>query len=165
MTFPRESRSVFVSCLVLIVSGLSVGTWAHGSPRTFRQVWGRLYEPQDTPPDAALLKKHAAPGADTMHRLKHWNKVAIDTSGLDHTPLAPGETDRVYAEQLGPGRSSRAMAIVHLAMFEAMNAVDRGFESYLDLHPAHPGTSMDAAMARAGGQLWGVQTSHVEAYG
>ena len=32
--------------------------------------------------------------------------------------------DRVFGEQLGPGRSSRAMAIVHIAIFEAVNAID-----------------------------------------
>ena len=41
----------------------------------------------------------------------HWNEIAIDASGLDHTPVAPGET-RVFGEQLGPGRASRAMAVV-----------------------------------------------------
>jgi len=150
MTLPRVPRRVAVSCLVLIVAGLSVGTSAKNSLRTFRQIWGRNYQPQDAlPPATLLVKKKPVPAADTMHRLQHWNRFAIDMSGVDHTPLAPGETDRVYGEQLGPGRASRAMAIVHLAIFEAMNAIDRDFDSYLDLHPAHPGTSMDAAMAQA----------------
>src|SRR5438874_13075606 len=50
-------------------------------------------------------------GLDSLHR---WNLIAINASGLDHTPVAPGE-NRVFGEQLGPGRSSRAMAIVHIA--------------------------------------------------
>lgn len=50
--------------------------------------------------------------------VKWCNQVAIDTSGLDHTPLQEGE-DRVFGHQLGPHRSSRAMAMVHLAMMEA----------------------------------------------
>ena len=49
---------------------------------------------------------------------------AINASGLDHTPVAPGE-NRIFGEQLGPCRSSRAMAIVHIAMFDALNAVVR----------------------------------------
>jgi hypothetical protein len=150
MTSLRVPHRVAVLLLVsmLVVTGLSVFAWAKGSPRTFRQIWGRLYQPLETRPAAELLKKKPTPSPDTMHRLQHWNEVAINTSGLDHTPLAPGET-RVFGEQLGPGRASRAMAIVHLAMFEAMNAIDRRFESYLDMKPAHPGTSMDAAMAQA----------------
>ena len=37
----------------------------------------------------------------TRDRLRHWNRVAIDTSGLDHTPVSRGE-HRVFGEQLGP---------------------------------------------------------------
>jgi len=43
-------------------------------------------------------------GLDTLHR---WNVIAINATGLDHTPVAPGE-NRVFGEQLGPGRASRA---------------------------------------------------------
>jgi len=81
-------------------------------------------------------------------RLHHWNEVAIDASGLDHTPVALGE-QRVFGENLGPGRSSRAMAIVHIAMFEAMNAIAGGYRSYTGLAPARQGTSMRAAIAQA----------------
>src|SRR6476469_9700590 len=65
-------------------------------------------------------------GLDTLHR---WNQIAVDASGLDHTPVAPGET-RTFGEQLGPARASRAMAIVHIAMFDAVNAIMGGYESY-----------------------------------
>ena len=53
---------------------------------------------------------------------RHWNEVAIDASGLDHTPVANGEA-RVFGEQLGPARASRAMAIMHIAIFDAVNAI------------------------------------------
>ena len=43
--------------------------------------------------------------------VRHWNEVAIEASGLDHTPVQPGE-NRVFGENIGPGRSSRAIAIV-----------------------------------------------------
>ncbi len=77
-----------------------------------------------------------------------WNSIAIDASGLDHTPVAVGES-RVFGEQLGPARSSRAMAIVHIAMFDAMNAVVRRYRGYASALRAAPGTSMDAAIAQA----------------
>src|SRR5262245_3100535 len=80
--------------------------------------------------------------------LHHWNEVAIDASGLDHTPVALGE-QRVFGENLGPGRSSRAMAIVHIAMFEAVNAIAGGYRSYTGLAPARQGISMRAAIAQA----------------
>lgn len=86
--------------------------------------------------------------ADPKSWLHYWNRVAIDASGLDHTPLAPGE-NRVYGEQLGPCRAARAMAIVHIAMFDAVNAVFGGYQSYTGLPPAPDGTSTNAAIAQA----------------
>jgi hypothetical protein len=55
----------------------------------------------------------------------------------------------VFAEQFGPGRSAKAMAVVHVAIFEAVNAIAGGSESYVGLAPAPPGTSMRAAIAQA----------------
>jgi hypothetical protein len=80
--------------------------------------------------------------------VRRWNRIAIDASGLDHTPPAPGE-DRVHAQQLGPGRSSRAIAIVQIAVFEAVNATLGGYRSYTGLRRAPHGTSLDAAVAQA----------------
>jgi hypothetical protein len=80
--------------------------------------------------------------------VRRWNQIAIDASGLDHTPVAEGET-RTFGEQLGPGRSSRAVAIVHIAMFEAANAVHRRYQSYVGLPRAMSGTSFNAAVATA----------------
>src|SRR5262245_5234095 len=70
----------------------------------------------------------------------HWSEVAIDASGLDHTPPAPDE-NREFAEQLGPGRSARAMAIVHIAIFEALNAIDGRYQSYAGI----PGVRIPAS--------------------
>jgi hypothetical protein len=80
--------------------------------------------------------------------LLRWNEIAIDASGLDHTPVAPGE-DRVFGENLGPGRASRAMAIVHIAMFDALNAIRGGWQSYTGLRRASGDTSTEAAIAQA----------------
>jgi hypothetical protein len=87
-------------------------------------------------------------GPGSLGWVRHWNHVAIDASGLDHTPLAPGEA-RVFGEQLGPGRASRAVAIAQIAVFEAVNAITERYESYTGLPPAEPGTSMRAAIAQA----------------
>jgi len=77
-----------------------------------------------------------------------WNMLAVDASGLDHTPVQPGES-RTFGHQLGPTRSSRAMAVVHIAMFDAMNAVAGGYKSYTDQPPATAATSAEAAIAQA----------------
>jgi hypothetical protein len=80
--------------------------------------------------------------------VKHWNHVAIDASGLDHTPVQPGET-RTFGEQLGPTRASRAIAIVEVAVFEAINAITGRYQSYTHLPPEPAGTSLHAAIAQA----------------
>src|SRR2546430_2633577 len=90
----------------------------------------------------ALAPKNAA---DSIHR---WNTIAINASGLDHTPVASGEI-RIFGEQLGPTRASRAMAIVHIAIFDSVNAVLGGYQSYSGVQPAKAPVSLDAAVAQA----------------
>jgi hypothetical protein len=88
--------------------------------------------------------------SETLRSVRHWNQVAIDASGLDHTEPIPEVDDREdFAEQLGPGRSARAMAIVHIAMFDAINAIVGQYESYTDLPRAPRGVSARAAVAQA----------------
>jgi len=86
---------------------------------------------------------------NTAERLRYWNAVAIDASGLDHTPVTlPGDT-RVFGEQLGPARASRAIAIVQIAIFDAVNAMKGDYKSYTGV-PRYPAsTSMDAAITKA----------------
>lgn len=82
--------------------------------------------------------------------LEVWSTATMNAVAVDHTPVAPGET-RVFGEQLGPARTSRAMAIVHIAMFEAINAIDRKYSSYLGIGPVVRGGQVDerAAVAQA----------------
>lgn len=124
-----------------------IGTaWAQEGSRSIDEVWGPLYQIEY---QTRLLSRDSPPrGENPLARVKHWNTIAINASGLDHTPVRPGET-RVFGEQLGPGRSARAMAIVHIAIFEAINAIDGGYQSYTGLPPVHSRTSMDAAIAKA----------------
>jgi hypothetical protein len=84
----------------------------------------------------------------TADTFRYWNQVAVDASGIDHTPVAAGET-RVFGEQLGPGRSARAMAIVHIAMFDAVNAIVGGYRSYTGLARETRPASLDAAIGTA----------------
>jgi len=69
------------------------------------------------------------------------NRTANDFTGFDHG-LNPGD-------QLGPGRSSRAMAIVNIAMFEAVNAIIRKYNSYLNLPIGSSNASKEAAIIQA----------------
>lgn len=115
---------------------------------SIRDVLGSRFRFPATLREAIAPQESALPYGDAMASLRHWNQFAIDASGLDHTPVAPGE-DRVFAEQFGPARASRAMAIVHIAIFDAVNAIARQHRSYTGLPPAPPGTSMKAAIAQA----------------
>src|SRR5215813_2349193 len=120
---------------------------AEGLRGGFDDAFGPRFNPdaRQAPQDLKHLPRH---GFDRASVVRHWNQVAVDASGLDHTPVAPGET-RVFGEQLGPGRAARAMAIVHIAIFDAVNAIAGGYESYTKLPRARPTTSMRAAVAQA----------------
>src|SRR5437660_327948 len=117
------------SSLLLAGLVLSVLTLACGTNPGFNAVFGPLFHP------ASNISPLVGPrhGLDSLHR---WNLMAINATGLDHTPVAPGE-NRVFGEQLGPRRSSRAMAIVHLAMFDALDAAVGGVAGYTGTRAAH----------------------------
>jgi hypothetical protein len=92
-----------------------------------------------------------------VEMLRHWTHVGIDASGLDHTPTSnarlalvdEGDNDRVFGHQLGPGLASRAIAMVQMAVFEAVNAIDGDYESEIGLDSALLPTSVEAAIAAA----------------
>ena len=87
--------------------------------------------------------------ADAYDPVLQWNHVALDAAGIDHE-LPPAGADRSrYGEQFGPTRTARAFAIVHLAMFDAVNAIDGSYDGYALDTQAAAGTSLDAAVAQA----------------
>src|SRR5262245_34366816 len=141
----RFVRRWGVRGVVIVALGAAVVT-AAGQRRSFERWWGRQYEPSAVP--AAPRSAAQQSPVDALERLHHWNHVAIDSSGLDHTPADQGPPHS-FGEQIGPGRASRAMAIVHVAMFEAMNAIEPRFDSYLGMPRAQGEASMDAAIAQA----------------
>ena len=115
----------------LLLFAISSTAFARGPAGTFRDVYGPEFHRQPS----ASSNKNPNVASDVLHR---WNRIAIDATGLDHTPVAPGE-NRVFGEQLGPGRASRAMAIVHIAIFDAINAILGGYQSYTGIDSApHP---------------------------
>lgn len=85
---------------------------------------------------------------DSVGRIRYWNEVAYNASGLDHTPVAPGE-NRVFGEQFGPCRAARALAIVQIAVFDAANIIKGGYQSYTGLKMNADDASLDAAIAQA----------------
>ena len=84
----------------------------------------------------------SAPPVTAGETLFRWNNIAVDASGFDHTVGGAGE-------QKGPTKASRAMAIVHVAMHDSVQAVQRRYETFLPQAPASSNTSLDAAVAQA----------------
>src|SRR5262249_55215048 len=125
-----QRRKLFVACLMLAAV---VSTHSMAAQQGTRQ-YQLLRKP--------LLPQHPFSGNSTTEPLRHWNEIAINASGLDHTQPQPGDT-HVFGEQHGPGRAARAMAIVHIAIFEALNAIDGKYESYVGLVPADKQASME----------------------
>jgi hypothetical protein len=79
------------------------------------------------------------PGRDAV---LDWNERALNAVKEDHSDTF-GDPD-----QGGPTRTSRALAIVHAAMFDAVNSIEPHAAPYLVYRPV-PGASIDAAVARA----------------
>ncbi|HJT80180.1 MAG TPA: phosphatase PAP2 family protein [Chthoniobacterales bacterium] len=107
--------------------------------------WGPRYNaaPRPPQPPAPVGKNHGA-----AEIIRHWNEMAFNASGLDHTPVQIGE-NRVFGEQVGPVRAARALAIVHIAVFDAVNAIENKYKSYTGIPNAKNETSMNCAIAQA----------------
>jgi hypothetical protein len=116
------------------------------APTTFSDAFGVTQEAVTAAP--APIFRNPPPGSDLRSWVIHWNEVAINASGIDHTPVAPGET-RVFGEQIGPGRSARALAIVQIAVFDALVAANGGYTSYTGLARVGGQVSTKAAVAYA----------------
>ncbi len=148
---------MLVTRLAVAVVALAAGQ-ANSEPVAQRDAFEAAHGPNysvreliETAGTDALLAKARHSNLDELIRLVtllRWNAIAIDTSGLDHMPVRPGES-RIFGQQLGPHRASRAMAIVHIAIFDAMNAIDRRYQSYSNIPKADSRASTEAAIAQA----------------
>jgi hypothetical protein len=118
-----------VSCLAQEVGGDSKGGF------DIDKLWGPRFKPDAH--HRPILRPWARRHLTAVHR---WNEIAVDASGADHAGAR---------EQFGPCRASRAMAIVHLAMFDAINAVVRRHDSYTDIKVPHGAISLEAAVSQA----------------
>jgi hypothetical protein len=100
--------------------------------------------------DFAFKKPPRIP-ASTLDRYFMWNEIALDTTAIDHPPVDPasGEDPRRFGERLGPPRSAYAMAIIHIAMFDAESAITKKFVSYSGIPAVQGDVSLDRAIAQA----------------
>src|SRR5882762_1166572 len=118
------------SPVFLLLLAFAHPSLAAGSDNGFSQKFGPRFQGAPTPVVPIIAPSRAL---DVLHR---WNEIAINATGLDHIPVRPG-APRVFGDQLGPGRSSRAMAIVHIAMFDSVNALLGGYNSYTGVQAGH----------------------------
>ncbi|MFN0131199.1 MAG: GC-type dockerin domain-anchored protein [Phycisphaerales bacterium] len=83
---------------------------------------------------SACLSLCAAAASAQADVVTDWNNVLLDT---------------IRAVGGGPCPISRGNAMVHVAMFDAINSVDRIYEPYVGFFPCPPGASKEAAAAQA----------------
>ncbi len=129
---------------LLAVLAASPSLTAQTGPRGPQTLFGPAFGPGPN----ARPQPNTAPAVAVNNSVTRWNQIAIDASGLDHTPVATGET-RTYGEQLGPCRASRAIAMTQVAVFEAVNALAPRYQSAHGIARAAAGTSRSAAIAQA----------------
>jgi hypothetical protein len=144
---PRYRLSVLPRIAAFLLGGSVGGLALADGFKNLEDALGPLLKPGarvDPPPSCESAWRE--PGVKAT--LRHWSHVAIDASGLDHTPVAPGE-NRVFGEQFGPCRASRAMAMVHIAMCDARVAVAGGYRSYTGLPDAPADTWTECAISQA----------------
>jgi hypothetical protein len=146
--------------------GAGIGAQAASPPGGVRleTAFGPRYQPN--PRVMPLPWRYRQPAAtDTTGRVLYWNEAAGQAIGRDHAPIAPSAYS-ILGEQAGPTSTSRAIAIVQLAVFDAINAITQRYPSYAGLPRAPSDTSPDAAVAQAAHDaivaLWPAQKAHFD---
>ena len=145
--FLQSSSAIFVSGLLFPKFSFAQEHLSNDQKADFAKNWGvqdlaqRLqdrtkavpFSPRDFS-NTQMLELFDAAKTDEERdyaAVENWHSFILDLTSEDHATranLAKEERD-LYGEQLGPARSSWAMAILHIAMFEAMNAFLGKFES------------------------------------
>jgi PAP2 superfamily len=97
--------------------------------------------------NSPLLAGPPVAPASSNDPVLRWNEIALRAMADDHSgTFGP-------AQQGGPTRGARALAIVHVAIFDAVNAIVGGHEPYIPVAGLPPGTlenaSVEAAVAQA----------------
>ena len=136
----------FAAALITIVTSLVSITWAQAPAGGFEQFWGtEIYVS-----DHLATGRHPSPDPGAVRRAAPLEPDR-DRRQRARPHAGRGRRDpRVFGEQLGPGRASRAMAIVHIAIFDAVNAIARRLPRATPASADAPlAPSMDAAIAQA----------------
>jgi hypothetical protein len=114
-------------------------------------MWSRLFRAQTSTNRQARLRRR--PAFLALERLEDrcllsgdvildWNAIALEVNRVSYS-------GGVINDEVGPTRSSRALAIEHVAMFDAWNSIHRQFTPYLVQAPHSRNASDVAAVAQA----------------
>src|SRR5436309_2795416 len=87
MIAKRIRRSSLLPLVLIPV--LAVLAWARGVSSGVGDAWGPFYKAPAQPRAASTYSPQQ--GTASTSWVRRWNEIAIDASGLDHTPVAPGE--------------------------------------------------------------------------
>lgn len=163
-TRKRRHAWPFAAIATVIAFGLGIDAAAQNRQGAdFRGHWGARYSPGSPP-------EHNSEQRAQDDVVRRWNEIMLDANALDHTPVAAGE-NRVFGHNLGPGRTARAFAIVHIAMFDAFNALAGGYRGYTGLQSNvrlkgnELRASIDAAVATAAHDtLVAMYPSHLQGF-
>jgi hypothetical protein len=133
---------------VLLIAAFTQGAVAAGpsplSEQNTKELEQLLAVPEGKLPVTCSDRMPPRAPVSTFDRYLLWNEIALDTTAIDHTPNP--QDPQCFRE---PHRSSRAMAIVHIAMFDAINAVTQKYVSFTGLLPVRGEVSLDRAIAQA----------------
>src|SRR5262245_57614921 len=98
LTLNLYLRRTFASLVPALIFFLTLITAGHAGqfPGGIRDTLGPRFRSDPRCP-TPVYRQSAPSGTDLLGRIRHWNEIAINASGLDHTPVAPGE-NRVFGE-------------------------------------------------------------------
>jgi hypothetical protein len=134
---------------VLALAGSAANAQSSLSSESAAELARLLAVPAGNVPVPYSYRKLPRTASSTFDRFLLWNEITLDTTAIDHTTATSGENPGRFGEQLGPPRTARALAIVHIAMFDAVNAITKKFVSYTGIPSVSGDVSMDRAIAQA----------------
>ncbi|MEN9867261.1 MAG: hypothetical protein RL748_2851 [Pseudomonadota bacterium] len=145
---PRSSKKISAKISLTFAITLFASTFTMASNSTGENVMlgAKHALQQHSLVERAPSTPHLGPHA--TERLLYWMNVALGANALDHTPNGTGIPEHTQ-HQGGPHRSSRALAIVSIGMFEAVNTIVGGYQSYVGHLGTPKKTSIDAAIAQS----------------
>ncbi len=101
-----------------------------------------------------VLEERCVPSVDPI---LDWNAIAIEVNRVSYS-------GGVVNDQGGPTRSSRALAIVHVAMFDAWNSIHKTYDPYLVQAPNTSRASDVAAVSQAAHDTLVAMYPHQQAF-